>query len=89
MRKLTFRIFGFGLLFSLLTGAIPGRAQEMPNAYQEVLKFLDRKGDFKAGVLKVNIPRSDLKMAIQGVSTPHRSDLAAGLLSQRGQVLWT
>jgi hypothetical protein len=70
LRKLTFRIFGFGLLFSLLTGAIPGRAQEMPNAYQEVLKFLDRKGDFKAGVLKVNIPRSDLKMTIQGVSTP-------------------
>ena len=70
MKKLTFRISAFGLLFSLLTGAIPGRAQEMPNAYQEVLKFLDRKGDFKAGVLKVNIPRSDLKMTIQGVSTP-------------------
>ncbi len=45
-------------------------AQEMPNDYQDVLKFLDRKGDFKAGVLKVNIPRSDLTMTIQGVSTP-------------------
>src|SRR5467141_5439687 len=45
-------------------------AQEMPSDYQEVLKSLDRKGDFKAGVLKVNIPRSDLKMTIQGVSTP-------------------
>jgi len=44
--------------------------QEMPNDYQAVLKFLDRKGDFKAGVLKVNIPRSDVKMTIQGVSTP-------------------
>jgi hypothetical protein len=42
----------------------------MPSDYQEVLKSLDRKGDFKAGVLKVNIPRSDLKMTIQGVSTP-------------------
>jgi uncharacterized protein DUF1259 len=45
-------------------------AQEMPADYQEVLKTLDRKGDFKAGVLKVNIPRNDLKFTIQGVSTP-------------------
>ena len=45
-------------------------AQEVPADYQEVLKSLDRKGDFKAGVLKVNIPRSDLKMTIQGFSTP-------------------
>jgi hypothetical protein len=45
-------------------------AQEVPSDYQGVLKTLDRKGDFKAGVLKVNIPRSDLKITIQGVSTP-------------------
>src|SRR5437762_8065267 len=44
--------------------------QEVPTDYQEVLKLLDRKGDFKAGVLKVNIPRNDLKMTIQGVPTP-------------------
>jgi uncharacterized protein DUF1259 len=38
----------------------------------EVLKIktLDRKGDFKAGVLKINVPRNDLKMTIQGVPTP-------------------
>ena len=45
-------------------------AQEMPADYQEVLKSLDRKGDFKAGVLRVNIPRNDLKMTIQGFPTP-------------------
>src|SRR5438876_1696391 len=45
-------------------------AQDLPSDYQDVLKALDRKGDFKAGVLKVNIPRNDLKMTIQGVSTP-------------------
>lgn len=50
--------------------AAAGRAQEIPSAYQDVLKSLDRKGDFKAGVLKVNIPRSDLKMTVQGVPTP-------------------
>jgi hypothetical protein len=46
------------------------RAQEMPAEYQDMLKTLDKKGDFKAGVLKVNIPRSDLKMTIQGIATP-------------------
>src|SRR6266853_1366162 len=45
-------------------------AQDVSADYQEVLKTLDRKGDFKAGVLKVNIPRNDLKITIQGVSTP-------------------
>src|SRR5215475_2137722 len=45
-------------------------AQEVPGDYQTVLKSLDRKGDFKSGVLKVNIPRTDLKMTIQGVLTP-------------------
>jgi hypothetical protein len=45
-------------------------AQDVPSDYQEVLKILDRKGDFKAGVLKVNVPRNDLKMTIQGVPTP-------------------
>jgi hypothetical protein len=45
-------------------------AQDVPADYQEVLKSLDRKGDFKAGVLKVNIPRNDLKMTVQGFATP-------------------
>jgi hypothetical protein len=54
----------------LLISSSAAFAQEMPGDYQEALKNLDRKGDFKAGVLKINIPRSDLKMTIQGVSTP-------------------
>jgi len=58
----------FVFLCFLFSVAAP--AQEIPTDYQAVLKFLDRKGDFKAGVLKVNIPRNDLKMTIQGVSTP-------------------
>jgi hypothetical protein len=45
-------------------------AQEVPSDYQDVLKILDRKGDFKADVLKVNIPSNDLKMTIQGVPMP-------------------
>jgi hypothetical protein len=58
----TFAVFG------AFAGSI--RAQDIPGDYQDMLKLLDRKGDFKAGVLKVNIPRNDLKMTIQGLSTP-------------------
>src|SRR5712664_267964 len=54
----------------LLFSGLSAFAQDVPSDYQDVLKFLDRKGDFKAGVLKVNIPRSDLKISIQGFSTP-------------------
>src|SRR6516162_11077888 len=54
----------------LLISATPARAQDIPSEYQEVLKSLDRKSDFKAGVLKVNIPRNDLKMTVEGFATP-------------------
>ena len=63
------RVVLFATICLLLCG-LSAFAQDMPTDYQEVLKSLDRKGDFKAGVLKVNIPRNDLKMTIQGVSTP-------------------
>ena len=56
--------------FSLSVFSSRASAQEMPNDYQNVLKSLDRKGDFKGGVLKVNIPRNALKMTIQGFATP-------------------
>src|SRR5215470_13151376 len=61
---------GMPALFLLLFSTASAPAQEVPSDYQEVLKSLDRKGDFKAGVLKVNIPRNDLKMSIAGFSTP-------------------
>src|SRR6266852_2446637 len=54
----------------LLFCGVSAFAQDVPSDYQDLLKFLDRKGDFKAGVLKVNVPRNDLKMTIQGVPTP-------------------
>jgi Domain of Unknown Function (DUF1259) len=45
-------------------------AEDMPRDYADVLKTLNRKGDFKAGVLKVNIPRNDLNVTIDGIATP-------------------
>src|SRR6201989_737556 len=45
-------------------------AQNTPADYDEVLKTLGKQGDFKSGVLKVNIPRGDLKVTIDGIATP-------------------
>ena len=58
------------ILFALLLNSTPLSAQDVPKEYQEVLTFLGRTGDFKAKVLKVNIPRNDLHVTIAGQSTP-------------------
>src|SRR4051794_33914278 len=50
--------------------ALTVSAQEMPADYAAVLKSLDRQGDYKDNVLKVNIPRNDLKVVVEGVATP-------------------
>ena len=44
--------------------------QTMPTEYSSVLSSLGRQGDFKEGVLKVNIPRNDLKVVVDGIATP-------------------
>jgi Domain of Unknown Function (DUF1259) len=63
------RTISISILFVLLNAAsLP--AQGVPKDYQEVLSFLGRTGDFKAKVLKVNVPRNDLHVAIAGQSTP-------------------
>jgi hypothetical protein len=42
----------------------------MPADYDGVLKTLEKQGDFKDKVLKINIPRSDLNVTIDGIATP-------------------
>lgn len=52
---------------------VPAAAQDfpaMPGDYKQVLDSLGRQGDFKDGVLKVNIPRNDLKVVVDGIATP-------------------
>ena len=44
--------------------------QQMPAEYDQAMKTLGKQGDFKEGVLKVNIPRNDLKVTIDGIATP-------------------
>jgi len=47
-----------------------GHAQDVPSDYQQVLKVVGKSGDYKANVLKVNIPRNDLHVAIAGYPVP-------------------
>jgi hypothetical protein len=42
----------------------------MPADYAAVLQTLRKTGDFKENVLKVNIPRNDLSVAVAGVNVP-------------------
>ncbi len=53
-----------------MSHAAPLAAQDMPADYQQVLSTLGRQGDFKANVLKVNVPRNDLSVTVAGVKTP-------------------
>src|SRR3954471_8542145 len=57
------------LLMSLVV-VTPALAQDMPADYTGVLMTLNRQGDYKSNVLKVNIPRNDLKVVVDGVATP-------------------
>ena len=50
--------------------AVAAFAQSLPADYDGVLKSLGKTGDFKAGVLKINLPRNDLKVTIDGIATP-------------------
>src|SRR6187549_2845094 len=58
------------LVMLMLLSAAAAGAQDMPADYKAVLDTLGRQGDFKDAVLKVNIPRSDLKVVVDGVATP-------------------
>ena len=53
-----------------LTATFLACGQQMPAEYDQVLKALGKQGDFKENVLKVNIPRNDLKVTIDGIATP-------------------
>ena len=54
-------------LVGLLLGSIAvfsAYAQQMPPEYDQAMKTLGKQGDFKENVLKLNIPRNDLRVAI-------------------------
>src|SRR5215207_8028664 len=45
-------------------------APSMPSEYDAVMSTLEKKGDYKDGVLKVNIPRNDLAVKIHERPAP-------------------
>jgi hypothetical protein len=60
-------MYGTAMVLAL---ALDAMAQEVPAEYQQVLTSLGKQGDYKANVLKVNIPRNDLSVIVANVKTP-------------------
>ena len=58
------------LTFLATTAVAQTPAPQMPAEYAAVLQTLGRPGDYKDNVLKVNIPRNDLKVSVDGIATP-------------------
>jgi hypothetical protein len=54
----------------LLVPALTLAQASVPPEYQTVLSTLGKQGDFKDNVLRVNIPRNDLHVTVDGVATP-------------------
>ena len=63
------RILTIGAAASLCLGSA-ALAQDVPAEYQQVLTALGKQGDYKANVLKVNIPRNDVSVTVANVKTP-------------------
>jgi hypothetical protein len=55
---------------TLVAIASVASAQDVPADYQQVLQALGKQGDFKANVLKVNIPRNDISVTVAKIPTP-------------------
>src|ERR1051326_2553175 len=58
------------LTLTLSVVIVRAHAQEVPADYQVVMKTVGKSGDYKANVLKVNIPRNDLHVKVAGYSLP-------------------
>lgn len=70
--------------FALLAGSL-AYGQQMPPAYEQAMKTLGKAGDFKDNVLKVNIPRNDLKVTIDGIATPTPFGFGGWLAMTKGE----
>ena len=83
MRTAFIRTVCLGGLFAAL--ALPVSAQDVPAEYQQVLSALGKQGDFKDNVLKVNIPRNDVKVTVAGVDTPTPFGFGGWVAMTKGQ----
>ena len=69
IRYLMLRLGAMSLTLGWLS-IVSAYAQQMPAEYDQAMKTLGKQGDFKDNVLKINIPRNDLKVTIDGIATP-------------------
>jgi hypothetical protein len=73
----------FGVIACVCAGTAFG--QEMPAKYQAVLSTLGRTGDFRNSVLRINVPRADLRVTVAGVPTPTPFGFGGWLAMTEGQ----
>ena len=73
----------FLIIPTLLLAGVAG-AQSVPADYDSVLKSLGKQGDYKDNVLKINIPRNDLKVTIDGIATPTPFGFGGWLAMSKG-----
>jgi hypothetical protein len=69
MKKVNVSLSSLVLLIVIWAGK-PMDAQEIPGEYQSVLTITDKSGDYKANVLKVNVPRNDIRVTVNKVALP-------------------
>src|SRR5260370_20871768 len=72
IRRMTKVLCRLGATAAVIGSIAIGSAygQQMPAEYDQAMKTLGKQGDFKDNVLKINIPRNDLKVTIDGIATP-------------------
>jgi len=78
------RYLAMSVALIVLTAAI-ATAQEVPADYKAVLSALGKTGDFKDGVLKVNIPRNDLRVTINQRPAPTPFGFGGWVALTKGQ----
>jgi hypothetical protein len=78
-------IAAVAVLSTLIGLPSPVTAQPIPAAYQDVLNTVGKTGDFKDGVLKVNIPRGDLRVTIKQRSAPTPFGFGGWIALTKGQ----
>ena len=77
--------FVFAVICALASFAQPANPQPTPPDYGAFIKAVERPGDFKEGVLKVNIPRNDVRVTISGRAVPTAFGFGGWLALTRGE----